>query len=65
MNAAITQYDGHEFDYRVEFRAMRGSSGGPPSTAAKNAPRFRRRRNGGQPVQFNEIRRRRTKKIRW
>lgn len=65
MNAAISQYDGHGFDYKVEFRRARSPSAKAPSAGTANTPRFRRRRQGGYPVQFNETQRRQIRRIRW
>lgn len=60
MNAAISNYDDNEFDYRSGENRKRVS---PPSHARRS--RHSARRRAKAPVQFNGIHRRRSKKINW
>ena len=60
MNAAISNYDDNEFDYRSVENRKRVS---PPSHSRRS--RHSARRRAKAPVQFNGIHRRRSKKMNW
>ena len=64
MNAAVTNYDTVDFDYRTEFGSSSGRRKSTPSRSTSNRPSFGRKR-GKHPQQFNGIHRRRKKKISW
>ena len=60
MNAAISNYDDNEFDYRSGDTRKRVT---PPSHTRRSRHSAKRRIKA--PVQFNGIHRRRSKKISW
>ncbi|MCA9148031.1 MAG: hypothetical protein KDA92_01965 [Planctomycetales bacterium] len=60
MNAAISNYDEQDFNYRSRDASNKVSG---PSHARRSRNTSRRR--GKAPEQFNGIHRRRTKKISW
>ena len=60
MNAAISNYDDNEFDYRSGDKRKQVT---PPSHSRRS--RHSARRRVKSPVQFNGIHRRRSKKISW
>jgi hypothetical protein len=60
MNAAISNYDEQDFEYRNREKRQKLT---PPSHARRS--RHSARRRGKSPDQFNGIHRRRSKKISW
>ena len=60
MNAAISNYEEHDFNYRSREKSQKLT---PPSHSRRSRHSARRRAKG--PEQFNGIHRRRTKKIAW
>lgn len=60
MNAAISNYDEQEFNYRSRDASNKVTG---PSHSRRSREGARRR--GKSPEQFNGIHRRRTKKINW
>ena len=65
MNAAVTIYESTDFDYKVDGVERSYKSPTNSYSRKRNQPTYRRRRGGGNPVQFNGIHRRRCKKIKW
>ncbi|MCA9198507.1 MAG: hypothetical protein KDA87_13260 [Planctomycetales bacterium] len=60
MNAAISNFDEHEFSYRNREKQ---ASHRAPSHSSRSRAASRRRAKA--PVQFNGIHRRRRKKLNW
>ena len=64
MNAVSSNFDEHEFNYRSrETESKSSGSHNAPNASRRSKASARRRSNA--PTQFNEMHRRRRKKINW
>ena len=64
MNAAVTNYDTIDFEFRSEAGTSNTGRRKAPSRSSNNRPSFGRKR-GKHPQQLNGMHRRRKKKISW